>query len=181
MTVARPRTASGPLLLVYTIILASRAIVLVDGPIESRSEFAVAALEILMSAGAIVVILSMPFRDPRLPKDDIAPTSGHPTFELRSPEDDLTLWQFLSVTWMVPLISVGKTRQLHDEDVWQLNYEFQHRKLHDKFREIRGSVVGRLLEANGLDLLILGLLAILDTLASMIQLLHRITNCLHVV
>ena len=167
VVIARPRTASGILLFLYTVILVSRAIVLDDGPSLVRSEYIVAIFEILMSVGAILVILCMPLRDPRLAKDDIAPAFGDPTFELRSPEDDLTLWQFLTVAWMEPLISLAQNRQLHDEDVWLLGYEFQHRRLHDKFRELQGSVIWRLIEANCIDLFLLTVMAIIDTFASM--------------
>ena len=66
---------------------------------------------------------------------------------------------------MSSLISIGSTRQLDDEDVWQLGFEFQHQILHAKFRELGGSVVRRLLAANGLDLVILLCLGVLEALA----------------
>ncbi len=67
---------------------------------------------------------------------------------------------------MSPLISLGSARQLDEEDVWSLSFEFQHRPLHDKFRELKGSVVNRLLEANGLDLVFISVLGVLESLAS---------------
>ena len=85
---------------------------------------------------------------------------------MRSPEDNLTLWQFMSVSWMAPLIKMGNERQLNDEDVWSLGYEFKHRGLHDEFRELKGSVLRRLLEANGLDLFIISALSIIELVAS---------------
>ncbi|KAL8818729.1 MAG: hypothetical protein Q9223_002701 [Gallowayella weberi] len=108
----------------------------------------------------------MPLRDPRLPNDNISPVFEKPNHLLRSPEDSLTLWQFMSVSWMSPLISVGYTRQLNDADVWQLSFEFQHRTLHEKFRELGGTVVRRLLLANGLDLVILLSLGVLEALSN---------------
>lgn len=105
-------------------------------------------------------------RDPNMPTTDISKPSSSPTSELRSPEDNLTLWQFLSVSWMSPLITLGAKRQLHDEDVWFLPYDFQHNRLHILFRELKGSVVKRLLLANGLDLIITTTLAILESGAS---------------
>jgi len=72
----------------------------------------------------------------------------------------------MTVSWMAPLISLGNSRQLNDNDVWFLGYEFQHRKLHDRFRELQGSVLRRLLEANGLDLLIISTLAVIEQVAS---------------
>ncbi|KAL8918729.1 MAG: hypothetical protein Q9172_005299 [Xanthocarpia lactea] len=107
----------------------------------------------------------MPLRDPSIASDDISPANEKPDHRRRSPEDNLTLWQFMSVSWMASLISIGSTRQLDDEDVWQLGYEFQHQILHAKFRELGGSVVRRLLAANGLDLVILLCLGVLEALA----------------
>jgi ABC-type multidrug transport system fused ATPase/permease subunit len=72
----------------------------------------------------------------------------------------------MTVSWVAPLIKTGSQRQLHDEDVWLLGYQFQHRHLHDAFRELQGSVVRRLLVANGLDLIILTALAILELVAN---------------
>ena len=73
----------------------------------------------------------------------------------------------MTVSWMTPLISLGSARQLNDGDVWSLPFEFQHSILHDSFRELEGSVVRRLISANGLDLVIISFLAILELLASM--------------
>ncbi|KAL8758852.1 MAG: hypothetical protein Q9184_003801 [Pyrenodesmia sp. 2 TL-2023] len=63
------------------------------------------------------------------------------------------------------MISVGAKRQLNSEDVWKLGFEFQHRLLHEKFRELGGSVVRRLLSANGVDLVILLSLGTVETLS----------------
>lgn len=73
----------------------------------------------------------------------------------------------MTVSWMTPLISLGSARQLNDEDVWSLPFEFQHRILHDSFQELKGSVVRRLISANGFDLVIISSLAVLELLASM--------------
>lgn len=72
----------------------------------------------------------------------------------------------MTVSWMKPLIELGNKRQLNDEDVWSLGYEFKHRMLHDRFRELRGSVLRRLLVANGVDLMIMSVLAVLELVAS---------------
>ncbi|EAW11644.1 putative ABC bile acid transporter [Aspergillus clavatus NRRL 1] len=111
---------------------------------------------------ACVTILLMPLREPSIPCYDIAAVGQPASCEFRSPEDNLKLWQFLSVSWMAPLISIGRKRQLNEEDVWSLGFEFQHRKLHDKFRQLRGSVIGRLLRANGIDIAIITTIAIVQ-------------------
>jgi hypothetical protein len=114
------------------------------------------------SAAACATILLMPFREPSLPSIDISAVGQQPSSDFRTPEDNLKLWQFLTVSWMAPLISTGRTRQLHEDDVWLLGFEFQHRRLHEKFRQLRGSVLARLLRANGIDVFIISIISIVQ-------------------
>lgn len=109
----------------------------------------------------------MPLRNPNLCNSEIGTTSEKPTQKLRTPEDNLSLFQFLTITWMSPLISLGSERQLNGDDVWSLGYEFQHNHLHENFRQLRGSVIKRLIYANGIDLVLTSLLEVLELLASM--------------
>lgn len=108
-------------------------------------------------------------RDARKPTGEISKPFAEPTSALRSPEDNITLWQWMSVSWMAPLISIGVKRQLHDSDVWLLPYEFQHARLHTFFRELAGSVLIRLLKANGLDLVTITFLGLLETSAELAE------------
>ncbi len=139
---------------------------LVHAHFEFRIQDIPTYLEIFTALSVITIIVRMPLRNPELPSIEISKPFGPPTHELRTPEDNMTLWQFLTVSWMSPLISLGTARQLNDEDVWSLGFEFQHRKLHDNFRELHGSVVKRLFVANGLDCVITTLLGILELVAS---------------
>ncbi|KAK2758065.1 hypothetical protein FQN54_004472 [Arachnomyces sp. PD_36] len=117
----------------------------------------------LAAAGAsCCVILLMPFRPSFANPADISPVGQQPDRGSRSPEDNLRLWQFLSVSWMAPLIKVGKERQLNESDVWFLPYQFQHQRLNERFRQLRGSVLRRLLRANGIDVLIISSIAIVQ-------------------
>ncbi|KAI0456601.1 ABC transporter [Xylaria acuta] len=116
---------------------------------------------------ALLVILAMPMRDPALDNTGIAGNENYPTSELRSPEDKLSLRQFMTVSWLSPLISRGYKNQLKDEDVWLLPYEFQHKQLHTLFRELRGPIWLRLVLANGLDLFIISTLGILEAAANL--------------
>ena len=120
-------------------------------------------LSTISCLGAIGLILNQPLRDPYLPSADISAPFAVPSSKLRSPEDKLTPWQFMTVSWMSPLMSVGSKRKLEDEDVWSLAREFQHSELHSRFRDLKGSVVVRLLKANGLDLIIITLLALIES------------------
>lgn len=159
IAVKRPRSCLISMLLYFLtafaveIALASRYDEVQYFKIAARSIAAVAAF------GACVTILMMPFRKSLLPVFDISAVGQTPSSEFRSPEDNLRLWHFLTVSWMAPLISTGQKRQLHEPDVWSLGFEFQHRRLHDKFRRIRGSVLARVLRANGLDVLIISAIA----------------------
>ena len=123
--------------------------------------------EVAVPLFSIAIILGMPMRDPRLDSTGISAPFSTPTSSLRSPEDVFTLWQWLTISWMAPMISEGKRRQLHDEDVWLLPFEFQHTRLHLLFREIKGSVTGRLLRANGPDLFLTAGLGILESVMSL--------------
>jgi hypothetical protein len=115
---------------------------------------------------ACFTILLMPFRKPSLPVIDISAVGQTPCSDFRSPEDNLRLWQFLTVSWMAPLISLGRKRQLNEPDVWLLGFEFQHSRLHERFRRLRGSVLRRVLQANGLDVLIISVIAIVQMICT---------------
>lgn len=163
--VDRPRTAHFGLLLIIISLFVTRLAQLVE--VHSSLQFQDIPLFVGMTLAlfTICVIFCMPFRDPRLPSDQISPAYEPPTHALRSPEDNLTLWQFVTFSWMSPLITLGSTRQLNEEDVWSLSFEFQHKALHEQFRELKGTVVRRLLAANGIDLVIISVLGVLQSLS----------------
>ncbi|KAJ4300126.1 hypothetical protein N0V88_002795 [Collariella sp. IMI 366227] len=107
-------------------------------------------------------MVNMPMRDPSWDSTSIGKPFTAPSSKARTPEDIVTLWQWMTVSWMMPLIKTGCQRQLQDEDVWFLGYEFQHSRLHMLFREVTGTVFVRLLKANGLDLIITTVLGVLE-------------------
>ncbi|KAI3551845.1 ABC transporter [Colletotrichum filicis] len=119
----------------------------------------------VISMAGIIGIVAMPMRDPSLGDSDIA--RAEPTDQLRSPEDNLSLWRFMTVSWMAPMISKGYEKQLHNEDVWQLPFDFQHERLHGLFHELRGSMTAKLFSANGLDLIIQSFLGIIECAAAL--------------
>lgn len=164
--VDRPKAAPFGLLAATASLLVPQLALIATTPSVSNIRDVPPFLAIIPTMAVITIILGMPLRNPEWPKHKISPIYERPTHDLHSPEDDLTLWQFMSVSWMSPLISLGSARQLDEEDVWSLSFEFQHRPLHDKFRELKGSVVNRLLEANGLDLVFISVLGVLESLAS---------------
>ena len=171
--VTRPDTAPKPLLVLYISILVAHSIILFDGIPKVTAQTVPFLLVLLTTLGAITIILNMPLRHASMPSEKISPAFGPPTSDLRSPEDNLTMWQYMSVSWMAPLIKLGREKQLNEEDVWSLGYEFQHRLLHDSFRELKGTVLSRLIEANALDLVIISILSIIELFASMSISRHR--------
>jgi len=166
IAVRRPATPSKALLALYTAILLSQCLVSLHDVFQLNRDDIPAMLVLLINLAAIYISLQMPMRHPSRSNEGISPVFGPPTVKLRSPEDNLTLWQWMSVSWIAPLISLGCQRQLNEEDVWQLGYEFQHGTLHERFRETKGSLIWRVLRANGLDCVLISLLAILETAAS---------------
>lgn len=147
--IRRPNSSPASLLAFYLSALVVHLLLVIDA--HNAAEY----VAMFAAIGSIFVILLMPLRDPSLPSLDISKVGEIPTSKLRSPEDNLRLWEFLSISWMAPMISIGKKRTLHEEDVWALGFEFQHKRLHETFRQLKGSVVRRLLRANGIDISII--------------------------
>jgi hypothetical protein len=137
-------------LLVAQLVVFSHAQHLING---MKAEDMPSVLVPMMAILGIITILNMPFRDPMMPNDDISAIYTAPTVKLRTPEDNLTPWQYMTVAWMGPMVQEGYKRQLDDEDVWDLPWEFKHARLHRTFRELPGSVTRRVFTANGMDLI----------------------------
>lgn len=166
VAVERPRTAPYGVLIIIVSLLITHVILLIGSHSVLRSQGLYSSVDVVVALAAIATILNMPMRTPGFSYDEVAPVSAPPTSRLRSPEDRLSLFQFMTVSWMNPLISLGKGKKLEDEDVWRLSFEFQHQTLHDNFRELKGTVVRRLLAANGLDLIITTFLGVTESVAS---------------
>ncbi|ROW06523.1 hypothetical protein VMCG_04290 [Cytospora schulzeri] len=124
--------------------------------------------EMIIPLVSMTVIINMPMRSPLLQSDDVCAPFRTPTSNLRSPEDGFTLWQWMSVAWMAPIVKAGYQRQLHDEDIWKLPLEFQHSRLHRLFRDVKGSVLARILKVNAPDLIFTTCLSILESICSLI-------------
>jgi len=166
MTIGRPKVLLGALLAIYGTVVASCLIILLHNGISPSLNGILSILTLVAGVFALVTLLNIPLRDPELSVKGIGPVYGTPTSDLRTPEDNFTLWHFMSVSWMSPLITTGATRTLEYEDVWSLGHEFQHRTLHDAFRELQGSVLRRIIVANAIDLWLVGLLGTVEMLAN---------------
>ncbi|KZL63085.1 abc transporter [Colletotrichum incanum] len=163
--VDRPTKTPKTLLFLYVVILACG---IVSTAFNYRLHKLIPTLVLadpVVGLAGITGIVAMPMRDPSLNDSDIA--RKEPTDELRSPEDNLSLWRFMTVSWMAPMIAKGYEKQLHNEDVWQLPFDFQHERLHALFHELRGSMTAKLFSANGLDLVIQSCLGIVECAAAL--------------
>jgi ABC-type multidrug transport system fused ATPase/permease subunit len=127
--------------------------------------------ETAITLATLVTVSIMPMRDPWMDDHGIAVPFATPDNRHRSPEDNFSLWNWMTVAWMAPLISVACKRQLDPTDVWLLPYQFQHERLHRLFREIKGSVTLRIFKANGPDLLISIGLGILESATNLLPIL----------
>jgi ABC-type multidrug transport system fused ATPase/permease subunit len=163
LVVQKPRTTPISVLIILASSIVCQSVVMANHDQWSKTDMGLDTTALILNILAVFVILLMPLRDPSLPASSISKPFTESTASLRSPEDNLSLWQFMTVSWMTPLIQTGFKRQLDDADVWQLGYEFQHRGLHRNFRRLKGTVMQRLLTANGIDLVIITALGILET------------------
>ncbi|KAF5640561.1 bile acid transporter [Fusarium sp. NRRL 52700] len=175
----RPVEAPKLLMLQYFLMMATtlalRAIYYLSFKVNSIDPFDIGhlTLEIL----AILVIMNMPLRNPFWGSSNIGNAKAAPSNHVRSPEDNLTLFQFWTMRWVNPLSRIAQKREIAIEDVWQLPYEFQHWRLHQVFRTLKGKLLPCLIEANGLDLLIGTFAAILERVAEVSNL--RLTSKLY--
>ncbi|CCU76515.1 ABC Transporter [Blumeria hordei DH14] len=169
LTCAFRKNTAAPLDLLFILIImtVTLSILLIDGELYKSGVFM--CLPTLFAAGAVVNILVTPMRESSLSAQGISPPFSKPTAELRSPEDNITVWQFMSVSWISPLLYLGNKRQLNDEDVWSLGYEFKHRIIFEKFRDMKGSILQRLLAANWSDLCIITGLGLIELCANLLS------------
>ncbi|CAJ2501489.1 Uu.00g043420.m01.CDS01 [Anthostomella pinea] len=166
--VDRPRKTPKALLALYVTILACGVVSLAATYSQAGLVHVLNLAAVCVALAAVVAVLAMPMRDPDLGDAfGIAGSEEPPTSQLRSPEDNLTPWQFMTVSWLAPLISRGYCTRLDDGDVWCLPYDFQHSRLLVLFRDLQGSIIRRLLCANGLDLAIITGLGVLEAVANL--------------
>lgn len=169
LAIERPRSTPGPaLVLLLSLLLVQLVMFSTILHFAVRQGLVVWLLQMAATLTSIVVILNMPMRDPLLGSQDVCSPFQTPTFKLRSPEDNLSLWNWMSVSWMGPIVKAGCQRQLHDEDIWKLPLEFQHDRLHRLFRDVSGSVLVRILKANAPDLILTTCLGTIESICSLL-------------
>ncbi|KAF7553816.1 hypothetical protein G7046_g6991 [Stylonectria norvegica] len=178
----RPRKAPKILLAIYLLMLLAGAGIyavrfLDDNPII-KDAYRVA--RIILIVLNILIIGNMPLRNPLWDSADIGNNKVVPTASLRSPEDNITLFQFWTVSWVYSLARMARKKDIADEDIWQLPFEFQHTRLYMAFRELKGNLLPCLIEANGLDLFLSTSLAVIEKVSevSNIRLTSKLYNSL---
>ncbi|KAG8747893.1 hypothetical protein FRC10_010512 [Ceratobasidium sp. 414] len=101
---------------------------------------------------------------------EVAKSGDAPTHSFTSPEDRVSLWGWLTFSFMGPLFKLADKRSLHpsedgkyslnDEDVWSLSPTFAHRNVFRRYlRETQAkgrelSLLWYLLRSNSLDLVL---------------------------
>ncbi|KAL1861651.1 hypothetical protein Daus18300_008767 [Diaporthe australafricana] len=169
LLIERPRSAPiSALVLQAALLLVQLVMFSTILQIFSTAALLLWGVEAVIPLVSIIFIFNMPQRDPLLNSEDICAPYSTPTDKLRSPEDAFTLWQWMSVSWMSPIVKTGCQRQLHDEDVWTLPLAFQHSRLHRLFRDVKGSVLARVFKVNAPDLIITTLMGILESICSLV-------------
>lgn len=180
--IERPTQTSRILLLQYVLIFAAGlttySVQFLDRSLDVVDPFRLT--RIVLVAAAAVFIGLMPLRNPAWDRQDIGNPKLPPSYHVRSPEDNLSLFRFWAMTWVYPLARICRHKDITVEEVWQLPLEFQHTRLYMAFRELRGKLIPRLVQANGLDLFIATALAVFETVTevSTIRLTGRLYRAL---
>ncbi|KAA1107610.1 hypothetical protein PGT21_019897 [Puccinia graminis f. sp. tritici] len=120
-------------------------------------------LNILLILGLVYVAGSYPILDV-LPCENVAKPGASPSSEDTCPEDSTSLWQWLSFSFLDPLLQLSQQRTLKEEDVWKLSPFFQHRILFARYQRLikeeyaskdrKLSLIRILIRSNSMDLII---------------------------
>lgn len=112
------------------------------------------------SAGAllclviVVCIMSKPLLSADTSSNIAALDEKHCSDQYTNPEDRVNLYQWVSFSWIWPLLAKGSRMDLKIEDVWQLSPLNWSRHLHDKFKsKTSKSLAWKLLVLNWVDIL----------------------------
>jgi hypothetical protein len=122
----------------------------------------ISSLRFIDCLALLTICLSYPMQDIR-PGPKVAPadpkTTVRPSRAFTSPEDGVTLWNWLTFDYLEPLFRLSGQGTLNDEDVWDLPPGFKHANLFGKYLRVdaahpQQSLVWFLVTSNSLDLII---------------------------
>ncbi|KAF9259088.1 hypothetical protein L218DRAFT_875612 [Marasmius fiardii PR-910] len=98
------------------------------------------------------------------------PTAGVKKEEIGksiSPEDYITLWGWISFSWIYPIVTLGNSTTLEESDVWNLSPMLHSRVLFQRFVTLAGmgglSFFKRVLKANAMDIMLDSTLAFTES------------------
>lgn len=160
--VLRPLARKSPTppydLVVLYLVHSVACLVVIHAQWTQRASITPSIASLLVTSCALALIFSMPLTD-------VDPSPDTPE-HTRPPagEDRCTLWQWMTFSWMSPLIDLAVERTIEKENVWQLSEGCRSNLLVRKFKQVSSarSLPWRVIAANGHDIL----LDLLLTLAS---------------
>ncbi|KZP20510.1 hypothetical protein FIBSPDRAFT_932199 [Athelia psychrophila] len=117
-------------------------------PLPSPSSMASLVFNLAATLVLLGVVLSMPLALPsnRVKKSDIGVTV--------SPDDYVTLWGWITFSWIAPIIKKGAHTTLVDSDIWSLSPTMSSKPLFAKFAVTRRpTLIKRLWAANKADMM----------------------------
>ncbi|KAL0573710.1 hypothetical protein V5O48_008254, partial [Marasmius crinis-equi] len=118
-------------------------------PAPSTASFIAYSFNLVALSAALGVVLDMPLGLPstRVNKSEI----GYSI----SPEDYTTVWEWMTFSWVHPLVQRGKSAALNENDVWNLSPTCQSRPIFIKSNNIpQSTLIRRIWAANSLDLIL---------------------------
>nr|GAT43756.1 predicted protein [Mycena chlorophos] len=151
-----PQTAPFDLFVVYALQLIGVGVVLGgyafehahgDAPLPSKFAFGAVVCYAAVIAAMLVLAINIPMNLPstRVKKEDIGKTV--------TPEDYATIYQWMTFSWVYPLIKKGTHNTLNDEDVWRMSPTLQSLPVFVKFQALyRSTLLRSLVFANFHDL-----------------------------
>ncbi|EKM76533.1 hypothetical protein AGABI1DRAFT_122491 [Agaricus bisporus var. burnettii JB137-S8] len=128
-----------------------------DIPLPSGLVLAGFGISLLAIMAVLGVVFGMPLAIPSdgIKKEDIGRTETR--------EDYATLMEWVTFSWIYPLVRKGRNATLDEKDVWNLSPSLQSRPVFLKFSQMqRPTLLRRLWAANSLDLILDFLLAVVS-------------------
>ncbi|KAF7318109.1 ABC transmembrane type-1 domain-containing protein [Mycena chlorophos] len=151
-----PQTAPFDLFVVYALQLLGVGLVLGgyafehaygDAQLPSKFAFGAVVCYAAVTAAMLVLAINIPMNLPstRVKKEDIGKTV--------TPEDYATIYQWMTFSWVYPLIKKGTHNTLNDEDIWRMSPTLQSLPVFLKFQALyRSTLLRSLVFANFHDL-----------------------------
>ncbi|KAJ6562715.1 multidrug resistance-associated ABC transporter [Mycena vulgaris] len=130
-----------------------------DTPLPGRAALLGMCANVGGTLVVLLAVLQMPLNVPSS-RTDVAQIGV-----TLSPEDYTPLWEWISFSWIYPLIKKGTYATLSDKDVYQLSPNLQSRPVFIKFSSLQmPTLIQRLWAANSLDIIVDFVLTILSVI-----------------